>query len=266
MPDADRQAGAVTLLLLLIVALAGCGPSRAEIQEREDQARYHYDLAYGYFFDAQNQQGEQALVEIARSLELNEKNPDANLLAGLVFQGHGRYLDAVRHYQRALELNPELYYARNNLGTAFLALERWDDAIATLTPLSLEIRYDQKGHVQNNLGWAFFKKGDSLKARDHFYKAISQAPKLCPAFNNLGILLIEADELPKAEKILRQGLQICPTNYAEPWFHLGRVQLRQGDPKGAEQSFKQCLKFGGMSSLADRCEQQLRPLAVGEAR
>ncbi len=256
----------MTLLLLLIVALAGCGPSRAEIQEREDQGKYHYDLAYGYFFDAQNQQGEQALVEISRSLEFNEKNADANLLAGLIFQGHGRHLDAVQHYQRALDLNPELYYARNNLGTAYLALERWDDAIAALTPLALEIRYDQKGHVQNNLGWAFYKKGDSLKARDHFYKAITQAPKLCPAYNNLGLLLIEADELTKAEKHLRQGLQICPTNYAEPWFHLGRVQLRQGDPKGAEQSFKQCLKFGGMSPLADRCEQQLRPLAVGEAR
>jgi len=265
MREVCRSAGAFRLLPLLIIALAGCGPSRAEIQEQQDLAKYHYDLAYGYFFDEKNPHGDQALVEVVQSLGYHEKNADTHLLAGLIFQGRERYVDAVQHYLRALELKPDLYYARNNLGAAYLAMERWDDAIAVLTELTTTLLYNEQGHAHNNLGWAWHKKGDFRRAQDHYLKAILLKKELCPAYNNLGLLYLEHDDLDNSEKYLRRGLERCPT-YAEPWFHLGRVLLRKGDALGAQQSFKQCIKFGGESPLADRCERQLRPLAAGDAR
>ena len=252
-------------LPLLMAAVAGCGPSRAQLKERDDQAQYHYDLAYGYFFDEHNPRGDAALLEVLKSLEIKEQNADAHLLAGLVFMGRDRNLDAIAHFQRAIELNPDLHYAHNNLAATYLAMERWDDAIAILDRLVSNMLYDRQGHAHNNLGWAWYKKGDLVRARRHYDAAIQLASDLCPPYNNLGLLLIEQNQLDQAEKYLRRGLARCPT-YAEPWMHLGRIQARKGDAKGARDSFERCLKFAGESPLADRCERLLSPLVAGDAR
>jgi Tfp pilus assembly protein PilF len=248
---------------LVILAFSGCGPSRSEVKKQQEQAQYHYDLAYGYFFDEKNQRGESALIEIVKSLEAKEDSADAHLLAGLIFAGRRNYLEAERHYKRSLELESEpmesAFYARNNLAAVYLATERYDDAIRELSRLVGATLYNRKGHAYNNLGWAWYKKGNLSKARQNFLTAIEQAGKLCPPRNNLGLVYLESDKLEQAERHLRRALERCPT-YAEPAYHLGRIQVRRGDSRAARESFQRCLKYAGESPLADQCAARLRPL------
>ena len=253
------------MIPLVFLVLSGCGPSRSEVKEQREQAQYHYDLAYGYFFDKKTERGEAALLEILQSIEIKEDNPDAHLLAGLVFMGRQRPVDAIRHYRRALELQPDLFYAQNNLATAYLSMDRYDEAIEVLQSLVGNILYDQQGHAQNNLGWAFYKKGDALKARQHFHKAITLTPQLCPPRNNLGMLYLEQNKFEKAEKYLRQAIERCPS-YAEPAYHMGRLLIRRGDSEAARKNFEQCLKYAGESPLADQCAERLRPIRAAAGR
>lgn len=261
----NRYVRPVQVIPLVILALSGCGPSRSEVKKQQEQAQYHYDLAYGYFFDKKNRRGEAALLEVVKSLEIKEDNPDAHLLAGLIFMGRKRHLDAIRHYRRAIELKPDFYYAQNNLAAAYLASERYDDAIGVLDKLVANMLYDRQGHGHNNLGWAWYKKGNLARARQHFATAIELGPKLCPPRNNLGLVYFEEKRLDRAEKYLRSALEKCPA-YAEPAYHLGRVQLQRGDTQAARESFERCQKYAGESPLADQCAERLRPLGPSSSR
>ncbi len=255
-----RRRTAVVLgsILLALVAL-GCGPSRGEVQAQQEQAKYHYNLAYGHYFDTKNPNADAALQEVLASLRLDDADPEAHMLAGLVYLGRESYLEAEKHFRRAIEIDAVHFKAHNNLGATYLAMERWDDAIGVFAPLVRKDLYATPGIGQNNLGWAYYKKGDRTAAIRHFKKAIAVAPDLCPPYNNLGMAYIDDGLLEKAVRYLERGLKRCP-RYAEPHFHLARIYGRRGDVAAARAAFARCIELAGETDLADRCERQLRAL------
>ena len=63
------------------------------------------------------------------SLKSFEADASTHLLAGLIFSGRKNYLKSIKHYQRAIELDPKFYEVKNNLGTVYLALGQWEKAV-----------------------------------------------------------------------------------------------------------------------------------------
>ncbi len=244
---------------LLALSLVACGPSRSDVQEATEQGEFHYELAYGHYMDPANSNADAAMQEILTSLRHDPRSPRAHMLAGVIFMGRERYLDAERHFKTAVAYKPDYYDAQNNLGAVYLATERWDDAIALFKGLAGNLHYKNPGHAQNNLGWAWYKSGDAKQARTHFHLAIKLSPKLCPAYNNLAMVYIDGERFDRAKKWLGRVVKRCPA-YAEPHFHLGRIQAREGDLAEARKDFERCLDLSGESSLADRCEARLKSL------
>lgn len=233
-----------------------CGPTAKDIQARKDQAIYHYKLAHGYYFDRTGKDGDLALQEALTSIELDPNSADTRMLAGLIFMGRERYLDAISEFEKAIALRPDFFFAQNNLGATYLALERWDDAIELFDALVANITYSTPGNAHNNLGWAWYKKGDIEKAKRHYLHAIQLAPALCPPYNNLGMLYLEQSKSERAEKYLQRCIKRCPT-YAEPYYHLGRIEAERAETTLAAQHFEKCAHLGGDSPLAERCELYL---------
>ncbi len=254
-----------TIAVSVVLALSGCGPSRADLKERRDKADYHYQLAFGYLFDPNpaSRDGEMALQEALKATETDETHAEAHFMLGLIYMGRERFMDAVTQYQRALELKPDFHFAANNLGAAYLAMERWDDAIAVFAPLVQNAHFTTPANGYNNLGWAYYKKGEREAARKNFVTAIQLAPKLCPAYNNYGMLLVDEGNIEKAKENFEEANRRCP-GYPEPYFHLGRIQARNAEWAVAAQSFRKCLSLSGESPLADRCARQLKTLPAEE--
>ncbi|MBU0550627.1 tetratricopeptide repeat protein [Myxococcota bacterium] len=247
------------LLLSLIASLCGaCGPTQQEIEARDKQADYHYQLAYGHFFNGQNA-GDAALQEVLMSLRVKDQNPDAHLLAGLIFLGRKMHPEAIHHFKTADAQKKNFLFARNNLGVTYLEMESWDEAIKIFEELVKEILYKTPGHAHNNLGWAYYKKGMNQKAKDHFLAAIDLTPQMCIAYNNLGVVYLEEENFENAEKYLNRGIKRCK-NYAEPYYHLSRILIKRADYEGAIKHLRTCVTLGGESSLADRCQQRLKGL------
>ena len=250
---------------VLAPAMVGCGSSRQEVQEKQEKGRYHYNLAYGHYFDASRPNADAALHEVLKSLQLHPEYPEAHMLAGLIFLGREMHLQAIKHLKRAVELKPEFYAAQNNLGAADSASSRWNDAIGIYEGLVGNLMYSTPGHGHNNLGWAWYKKGNVEKARRHFTMALQLAPRLCPAYNNLGMLLLDEKKLKRARKFLGKAVKICP-GYAEPNYHLGRLAALENDVGEARIRFGQCVKLAGDGVLGERCGQRLASLPVSRMK
>ncbi len=246
--------------LFLALVMLACGGSReAEKKARED-ADYHYNLAYGYYFDrTAGTNADAALVEVRLALKAKEDHVNAHMLTGLIHLGNRQYLKAERHFKRCLELDTGFLKCANNLGTTYLQMERWDEAIEVFQGLLASNEYGRPGIALNNLGWAYYKKGERRMAFDRIQRAKAKDPRLCPPYNNLGLIYYEDGNFRKAEKSFEKAVEKCP-GYAEAHFHLGRLQLRSTRVDEARRSFQKCLKFGGESPLAERCEERLATL------
>lgn len=254
-----RWASSLALVGAALLGGSGCGPNAASVKKQKEQAHFHYELSYGYYFDERAPNGDLALQEILQSLALDETNTESHVLAGLIFMGRQRYVDAIAHYQRALELDPKSHTARNNLGATLLATERWDDAIAIFDQLVLDITNPNPGHANNNLGWAWYKKGDLAKAEQFFSAARSLAPKLCLAHNNLGVVYLDREQYNQAIRSLSVATKECPS-YAEAHYHLGRAHARVNNMALARDHLQHCVHFAGESVFGERCAALLQSM------
>lgn len=94
------------------------------------------------------------------------QNPDQLLKDAIEAQQRGDYQTAVADYRKVLELRPENYQAKVNLGAALVHLGQYDAAIAQYK--SALATAQQKGPIQMNLALAYYKKGDFANARESF--------------------------------------------------------------------------------------------------
>jgi tetratricopeptide (TPR) repeat protein len=80
----------------------------------------------------------------------------------------------VRHYRRALALDPRLAAAHNGLGSALGAQGRLPDAVRQFrAALRVQPDYDE---AHNNLGLALRMMGEREKALAHFQAALARRP------------------------------------------------------------------------------------------
>jgi len=129
---------------------------------------------------------------------------------GTALQAEGRLDDAVAHYRRALELQPDHAPALNNLGTALRAQGRVDDAIATYEQ-ALELAADYPD-AHYNLANALLEKNDPDAAAGHFAIALKSIPDSAGTRNNLGIALMGQGKIAEAIQQFEGALRLEPTS------------------------------------------------------
>jgi Flp pilus assembly protein TadD len=149
---------------------------------------------------------------LARSLEMNPKDPETWYSLGRLRFTEQRFADALDCFKRALELAPTSAKVENNLGLAYYGLNRTDEA---------EAAYRQAIHWQ-----------DAGPPQD-----VSEQPLL-----NLGILLVERGQLTEAKALLTRAAVIAPR---EPRIHeqLGQILMRQGSFSDAVEEFEKATQL-----------------------
>jgi len=99
----------------------------------ENLADAHYD--YGVLLGMQDRWTE-AEDAYRKALALNPLHAQARNNLGQILERRGRVQDAADQYRLAVDGQPSLRVARFNLGRMLIAQRRFDEAIATLEPLS----------------------------------------------------------------------------------------------------------------------------------
>jgi len=107
-----------------------------------------------------------------------------------------------------------------------------------LTPLQKFIAEKPEvafAHFQLGYAYTALKRGD--EARAEYERAIALDPKMPEAYLNLGILLLDKQEYAAAVVPLRKAVELLPAQ-SRPRSLLAVAQERSGDPEGAARSFE----------------------------
>ncbi len=146
-------------------------------------------------------------------------------ILAVTFTQEGRVDEAIPHFQKTLELNPDYVDAHNSFGIALEKKGRLDEAIEQYTKaLALDPDHPQ---AQYNLGNVLLRKGRPDEALVHFQKALEINPRDPAAANNLGLALAAKGQVDQAIEQYARALKLDP-DYAEAQFNLGDILVRNG--------------------------------------
>jgi type IV pilus assembly protein PilF len=197
------QRKTVIALLMTLLLLAACGISREDRQK----ATLHYNMGVHHV-----QQGDptSGLRELLEAEKYNPEDPEIQYFLGAAYGSKELYSQAIDHFQRALALNPKFTDAHKAIGDIHLATGEWNKAIQEYEIVLRDILYLKPFYVWNNLGWAYYKKGDLPKATDCFRRAIALKPDFGLAYYNLGFALRDAGRPEEAAKAFREVVRLAP--------------------------------------------------------
>ena len=206
-----------------------------------------------------HQKTTEARSAFERALKLRASFPDTlanswnNL--GLLAARNGRTDEAVSHFQRALNLNPDHSIALDNLGSAYRQQKRWDDARKT-DERALNVNPDD-AEANYGLGMVFAQNDDTARAFDSLHKALKLRPDYPEALNNLGILYLRTQRRDEAVASFEQCIRVAPA-FDQAYLNLARVYAIEDARDKARAVLLELLKQHPGHAQAQKMLEQLR--------
>jgi type IV pilus assembly protein PilF len=247
-----KRLGSILLMAAGLSLFTGCGPGQLDIQ----RAGVHHGLGYNYL---QHGDPTSALREFLEAEKLNPKDAQIQYALGMALNAKGRYLEALEHYKQALVLDPKFTEAHNALGATYLELGKWDDAIQEFNLVLKDILYLTPFYVLNNIGWAYYKKGDLPRAIENYRSALGMKPDFGLAQYNLGWAYRDNKQPDLAIAAFSQATFLVP-NFLDAHFQLAKLYFDTGKKKEAQKSFEEVVRLSPQSESARLARQYLELL------
>ena len=238
------------ILLSLAIILSGCAEDRA-FKKRQAQAKV--DLGKSLLAEGNLTAG---LNELLKAAELDPNNPETQNELALGYRAMEIYGQAITHFKKAVELRPDFSGAYNNLGTVYLILGEWDRAINCFRNALRNSVYATPHFAHNNLGFAYYKKGEFTKSVENYLKATQVQPSFSRAFHNLGITYEAMNELDKAIKAYKKSIRYAPED-PRSHFNLGKLYIKIKKPSLAIKKFEETIKLDKRNTLAPEAKRML---------
>jgi Flp pilus assembly protein TadD len=189
-----------------------------------------------------------------RSVEMNEKDPDAWYGLGRILYTKQRFQEAVNCFEKTVALDPTSVKAEDNLGLAYEGLNRTEDALKSYrAALALEQSSKESSSEQPmlNLAIILIHHGRTDEALPLLIKAASIAPQDPKIREQLGHLYLQQGMLDEAQREFEKTVALSPDSSA---FHflLGQVYRRQGLNEKAKTEFTCAAELNGSHSTKDK--------------
>jgi protein O-mannosyl-transferase len=160
------------------------------------------------------------------------------LLAILSFNQSSHWGDNSEFLRHTIDVNPNVAFAHNNLGTILLRQERVDEAIEHFNK-ALELDPGD-AKTQNNLGLALVKLGRLDEAEPHYRKAVELNPRYFKAYENLGAVYLRTERPDAAIASLKAALAIQPSE-AKALNDLGVAFMQSGRAAEGVDAFRRAV-------------------------
>ncbi len=170
------------------------------------------------------------LAAVPQNSQISESNKTAeaarlNNLGG-AYMNQQLFEKALKSFQEAYSLDPQLRGARVNQGIALLNLAKVDDARNILEEGAKENPVD--AHAWYNLGLLYKNSGNAQKAAESFAQVTKIDPQDADSWYFLGASYAEAKRYPEALDAFQHALQLNPL-HASAEFGMSRAYQQSGD-------------------------------------
>ncbi|WP_224248673.1 social motility TPR repeat lipoprotein Tgl [Hyalangium gracile] len=236
--------------LALALVLSAC--KHVPTEKERQSSEIHYNLG------VQAQQSgniQEALSEFQRAVELDPDNADAqNALGILLHLSFRRHAEAIEHYRKAIEVRPNFSEARTNLGNVHLDQGQYDEAIKLYEQVLNDMLYPTPYIAQGNLGWAYYKKGDTAKALENIKAAVTLNPSFCLGFKNMGLIYEQTGKTEEACTQFGHYREQCP-DVADAYLREGVCLAKKGESDTAKQRLETCESKATQPALKEECRR-----------
>jgi tetratricopeptide (TPR) repeat protein len=150
----------------------------------------------------------------------------------------GAYSEAAALFEEAVELDPSLAEALNNLGSSLPFLGRYDEAEQCLRQaIAIKPNYSD---AHGNLGNLLRMKADLIAAEESLRRALKLRPTFTEARINLGLTLTFLGRLRDARACFAKVLKAAPRN-TQALHGIAQVTALEGRFEEAETAFKRII-------------------------
>ncbi len=158
----------------------------------------------GQLFLAQRKLPE-ALTEFQKVTEQQPRSVPAHTMVGMLLQATGRDDDAIRSYQRVLDIDETAPVAANNLAWMY-AEGKGNLDIALQLAQRAQRRLPEQPEIADTLGWVHYKKEQYTQAVDAFKAALEKDPQNPSYHYRLGLALSKAGDTSGARSALQKAV------------------------------------------------------------
>lgn len=176
---------------------------------------------------------------------------------GLYFYELGEYDLSLKHYRRAVEIDPDFGEAFFGIGLLFYSLGDDQNAVSYYQQ-SLD-RNPADADTRNNIGLIYYRQGKLDEARFQIEEAVRLQPEFADAFYNLGLVYYQEEELQSAVTNFLTALRMDP-EYLRARFNLGVVYFELGMLELAEEQWALIQESAPGTDLAEQALQNLSVL------
>ncbi len=161
---------------------------------------------------SQTLDGPQAVAGIQQLLNFFPNRYDLHFFLGLALEYQGKAREALKQFQRALELNPrplDIASVHTHIG---VCLKDMDEHRAAIKVLERAKEFDPNlKEIYNLLGFCYFKLKEHERSIEQFEKALEIDPGSAIDYANIGSNLREMGHKKEAIRLYRIALEMDPT-------------------------------------------------------
>jgi len=159
---------------------------------------------------------------------------------GFALAEQGNVREALRHFNRALEINQNDVEAHANAGAAMDMLHKPDEATAHYIK-ALQLKPDHP-RAHYGFGTLLVQQGKLRDAADHFSAALRADPTLVQAHVDLGDVLLKLRKPDEAAMHYSSALALGSRD-ASAYFHLGSILEERGDLPQAIANYREAIRL-----------------------
>ncbi len=216
---------------------------------------------------AYTQKGEytSALKELLEARKLNPDDPVIHYYLGVSYHRKKLIPEAVAEFKEAIALKPDYAEAHNYLGMVYSEMGSWDEAIGEFKKSADNILYETPAGALNNMGYAYYRKGDYLTALAKFDEALAREPNT-PIFpvieKNRGLAYFAQGRIDAAVRHLKRSLEKAP-DFIESHYWLARCYLEQKNTGAAAEEFRFIVRTVPDSEFGLKAQEGLEAIDAG---
>lgn len=205
-----------------------------------------------------------ALKELLVAEELDAENPLIHSNLGLVYFLRKKFDLSVKHYIKAIELQPNFTEAKNNLARVYIEIKQYIKAESLLKIVLEDLTYTNQPSAYMNYGLIRFNQKNFSDAKSYFRKVIESDREYCYAHVYLGRSYLELGQNQDAADQLERATALClPIKMDEAHYFSAIAHYRLGQKGKALIRFQEVTRLFPDGADVNSAKQMIQLIQRG---